>query len=150
MASIRKLALFLAVSAMISEQALAQGHLRVMSAEGCGRCKEWVKKLEATGFTAKVDILPQDVLGRRKLAAGIKPELASCHTAIIQGYVIEGHVPAREISRLLRERPDAIGLAVAGMPRGSPGMEVQGEGKAYDVLLIKGDGTAHVYASYPG
>lgn len=120
-----------------------------MSAEGCGCCKEWVRGLEATGFTAKVETLPPHVLAKRKLAAGLRPEQASCHTAIIQGYVIEGHVPAREISRVLHEQPDAIGLAVAGMPRGSPGMEVQGKGDAYDVLLIKRDGAAQVYASYP-
>lgn len=149
MASMRKLAFFLAVSALASGQAFAQGHLRVMSAEGCGCCKEWVKALEAEGYTAKIDYLPADTLMKRKLAAGLKPEQTSCHMAIIQGYVIEGHVPSKEIARLLREQPDAIGLAVPGMPIGSPGMAGLGKNDPYQVLLIKRDGATEVFASYP-
>jgi len=77
-------------------------------------------------------------------------ELQSCHTAIVDGYVIEGHVPVREINRLLNERPDIIGLAVPGMPIGSPGMEVQGAAlEPFDVIAFDSDGWNKVFASYP-
>lgn len=85
---------------------------------------------------------------RFKARHGITSELASCHTARVDGYTIEGHVPARELSRLLHERPDAVGLAVPDMPIGSPGMERGDRVEPYDVLLIKGDGSTEVYASY--
>ena len=78
----------------------------------------------------------------------ITPELASCHTADVEGYVIEGHVPVADIERLLAERPDALGLAVPGMPYGSPGMGPESEREAYDVLLILRDGTTDVFTSY--
>lgn len=84
-------------------------------------------------------------LYRRKL--GIPDKLAGCHTAVVEGYGVEGHVPAREIQRLLRERPKARGLAVPGMPAGSPGMEGSRRA-AYDVLLVMPDGTHTVYAQY--
>lgn len=80
----------------------------------------------------------------------IPPELQSCHTAIVDGYVIEGHVPVREINRLLSERPDLIGLAVPGMPIGSPGMEVEGTAlEPFDVIAFDGEGQKEVFASYP-
>lgn len=80
----------------------------------------------------------------------VPAELQSCHTAIVNGYVIEGHVPVREINRLLSERPKVIGLAVAGMPIGSPGMETEGAAhQPFNVILFSADGTQEVYASYP-
>ena len=79
---------------------------------------------------------------------GLPEALASCHTAVIGGYAIEGHVPAREIKRLLTEKPKARGLAVAGMPAGSPGMEQGGRRDAYDVILVLPDGRSVVYARY--
>jgi hypothetical protein len=85
-----------------------------------------------------------------KAQHSIPPELLSCHTAIVDGYVLEGHVPAEEIRRLLSERPDVIGLAVAGMPPASPGMDVEGsENDPFDVIAFYADGTTEVYASYP-
>lgn len=83
-----------------------------------------------------------------KLDHGISAKHASCHTGRIGGYTIEGHVPVREINRLLKERPDAVGLSVPGMPIGSPGMEVGTEREAYTVLLIKRDGSSEVFATY--
>jgi hypothetical protein len=80
--------------------------------------------------------------------ARIGPQYASCHTALVDGYAIEGHVPAREILRLLKERPDAIGLAVPGMPIGSPGMEQGGRVDPYSVLLLHRDGGSSTYAKY--
>jgi hypothetical protein len=81
---------------------------------------------------------------------GVPQELESCHTAIVDGYVIEGHVPASEIQRLLTERPEVIGIAVAGMPAGSPGMEIEGfDTEPYDVVTFDQFGEIKIYASYP-
>ena len=89
-------------------------------------------------------------MGPVKAQYQVPTELESCHTAIVDGYVIEGHVPVSEINRLLAEKPDAIGLAVAGLPIGSPGMETAGVGtQPYDVILFTADGRRDVYASYP-
>ena len=80
----------------------------------------------------------------------IPEELHTCHTAIVNGYVIEGHVPAREIERLLAEKPDVIGIAVAGMPTGSPGMEIEGfDNEAFNVVTFDGDGKIEIYQAYP-
>ena len=81
---------------------------------------------------------------------GVPPDLQGCHTAIVDGYVIEGHVPAADIDRLLAERPQIAGLAVPGMPVGSPGMEVEGlEPQPYDVIAFDKQGKTSIYASYP-
>jgi hypothetical protein len=111
----------------------------------CGCCKNWVAHLRANGFTVKaVDVA--DVTSY-KLANGVGPALASCHTAIVDGYVIEGHVPAQDIKRLLRERPKVTGLAAPGMPSGSPGME-QGYKDPYDVVSFDKSGRVSVYARH--
>jgi hypothetical protein len=80
--------------------------------------------------------------------AGVTPELSSCHTAFIDGYFIEGHVPASDVQRLLSERPDALGLTVPGMPIGSPGMEIGNQRDAYDTLLVLLDGSTEVFESH--
>ena len=80
---------------------------------------------------------------------GVTDDLRSCHTAKVDGYTVEGHVPAADIQRLLKERPRVTGISVPGMPIGSPGMEQGEERDAYDVLLVRGDGTTNVFASYP-
>ena len=85
---------------------------------------------------------------KMKLDAGIPTALTACHTARVEGYLIEGHVPAREVDRLLDERPDALGLVVAGMPVGSPGMESGNKRDPYEVLLLKKDGRSEVFARY--
>ena len=116
--------------------------------EGCGCCDEWVKHLQANGFKVKLHDGGHHPM-RQKL--GVDRKYASCHVALIGGYAIEGHVPAREIQRLLKEKPAAVGLSVPGMPVGSPGMEgPYGDRQdAYDVLLLAKDGTAAVYQRYP-
>ena len=89
------------------------------------------------------------MLDRIKRQAGIEEKLASCHTGLIEGYTVEGHVPAADIKRLLEERPDAIGLTVPDMPIGSPGMEAaNGETEPYDVLLVKKDGSVELFARH--
>lgn len=114
----------------------------------CGCCGDWVKIMQKDGFTVRVHDVG-NAGARRRLKVPV--ELGSCHTAQVGPYAVEGHVPAREIKRLLRERPDAIGLTVPGMPVGSPGMDGPEYGDRrdpYDVLLIRRDGSTVVYASY--
>lgn len=113
----------------------------------CGCCGEWVKHVRAAGFT--VTVIETRDLRAVKTRRRVPPALESCHTAEIDGYVIEGHVPPAEIVRLLAERPHAIGLAVPDMPVGSPGMEVAGvEPETYEVILFgAGEST---YARYRG
>jgi hypothetical protein len=104
--------------------------------------------MRAAGFKVTEIDLPLADLDAAKAEAGLKPGQTSCHTGRIDGYVIEGHVPAREVRRLLQERPDAIGLTVPDMPYGSPGMGDMADAEPYDVLLVKRDGSTEVYASY--
>ena len=120
----------------------------VLKTSGCGCCLGWIDHLEAAGFSVETKDLPSGRLMQEKFAAGLKPGQTSCHTGKINGYVIEGHVPAADIKRLLDERPDAVGLAVPNMPVGSPGMEF-GTPEPYDVLLVHRDGTSIAYAKYP-
>ncbi len=115
----------------------------------CGCCKDWITHLESEGFTVIAHEVDDLDGARRRL--GMPERYASCHTARVGGYLLEGHVPAREIRRLLAEKPKAIGLAVPGMPVGSPGMDgpaYRGRRDPYDVLLVQGDGLARVYSSY--
>ncbi|MEO5658569.1 MAG: DUF411 domain-containing protein [Polaromonas sp.] len=120
----------------------------------CGCCKDWISHLQANGFQTQVHD-SGNVAARSRL--GIPEKLGSCHTAqiVVKGrsYALEGHVPARDIRRLIKARPQAIGLAVPGMPVGSPGMDgpaYKDRKDAYDVLLVKADGSTAVYQSYPG
>ena len=101
------------------------------------------------GFS--VETIDLDSLDEIKKKYQIPVPLQSCHTAIVDGYVVEGHVPAAEIKRLLEERLDVIGIAVAGMPFGSPGMEIEGfDSEAYDVVTFDSRGAISIYRSYPG
>ena len=134
--------------AVIAPSAYASGNVDMFTTSGCSCCVAWAKHLRSAGHTVTVRDVATGELARIKLAAGIPALLAACHTAKIGGFAIEGHVPVREIERLLAERPDAVGLAVPGMPIGSPGMEVGSTRAAYDVLLVRKDGTTEVYASY--
>jgi hypothetical protein len=117
----------------------------------CGCCKDWVAHLEANGFAVKVNDGGNNAVRSR---LGIDPKFGSCHTAVVAGYALEGHVPAREIHRLLKEKPAALGLAVPGMPIGSPGMDGEvygGRRDAFDVLLLaRGGAGARVYQHYEG
>lgn len=123
--------------------------IHVSKDPNCGCCADWIAYLEDDGFLVSVAELSYDDLAALKDRVGIPPEAQSCHTAEIAGYGIEGHVPAADIRRLIAERPDAVGLAVPGMPFGSPGMGPESEREAYDVLLVLRDGTTRVFASYP-
>lgn len=114
----------------------------------CGCCRMWVDHLRESGFEVETRDLPS--LTAVKDSLGVPMQLGSCHTAVVDGYVVEGHVPAGEIKRLLAERPDVRGLTVPGMPTGSPGMEVPGRAPdTYDVLVF-GEAGAMPYATYTG
>jgi len=140
-----------AVAMLISTGAAgAASVVEVLSTSGCGCCIGWVRHLEENGYAADVKHLAMGELMQRKLSLGLRPGLTSCHTGQIDGYVVEGHVRAREVARLLAERPDAIGLVVPDMPMGSPGMGEPGpDAEPYDVLLLRKDGSTEVFASYP-
>ena len=122
--------------------------IEVWKSATCNSSGNWVKHLEANGFAVAVNATEPSALQRLKTEAGVPDKLASCHTAKIDGYVVEGHVPGTDIKRLVAEHPDAVGLTVPGMPVGSPGMEQGAETEPYDVLLIKKDGTTEVFASH--
>lgn len=122
--------------------------VEVWKSPTCGCCKDWVSHLQAQGFSVKVNETGNAAMRER---LKVPMALGSCHTALVGRYAIEGHVPAREIRRLLKERPDAIGLALPGMPIGSPGMDgpaYGGRRDAHDVLLIARDGSTRVFQSY--
>lgn len=120
--------------------------LQVLKDPSCGCCEGWVQHASERGFIAQISH-PQDLNGE-KLKLGIAPQFQSCHTAISpEGYVFEGHIPANIVQRFLDEKPDdAIGLAVPGMPMGSPGMEIGDQFHPYDVIVMKSDGSSQVYA----
>lgn len=109
----------------------------------CGCCNGWIEHLEAAGFT--VDARDTRDLMSVKRDAGVPTQLSSCHTAIVEGYVVEGHIPAEQVKSLLANRPDVAGIAVPGMPIGSPGMEGPNP-QPYQVYSFTGDGQAAVYA----
>jgi len=122
--------------------------IEVWKSATCGCCKDWIAYLEKDGF----QVISHDT-GNAAVRArmGLPNRYGSCHTAVIDGYLVEGHVPAREIRRLLRERPAALGIAVPEMPIGSPGMDGPAYGnrrEPYAVLLVARDGSATVYQQY--
>ena len=129
------------------QRVLAAGEITVYKSATCGCCKLWVKHLEANGFTVKAHDVSN--LTAYKKANGVPAALSSCHTATIGGYAIEGHVPASDIHRLLRERPGIRGLAVPGMPIGSPGMEEGKRRERFDVLSFDRLGQTAVFSHYP-
>jgi hypothetical protein len=121
--------------------------VEVFKNPSCGCCGAWVDHLKQAGFQVRVTEVSDTAVIRKQ--RGLAEKFGSCHTAIVAGYVIEGHVPAKDIKRLLDSRITALGLAVPGMPVGSPGMEVNGQQDAYQVLLIDKQGRDRIFASYP-
>lgn len=123
--------------------------IEIWKSPTCGCCHDWMNYMTQNGYViGKVHDVGNDV-ARQKLGIGI--EYGSCHTALIDGYAFEGHVPAKDVARVLKERPNIAGLAVPGMPIGSPGMdgpEYKGRKDTYDVLAIGKDGKARVFSRY--
>lgn len=128
--------------------ATAPQTIRIMKSPSCGCCSAWADHLAAAGFKTDLRDVPDEELWAMKDRLGVGGDLASCHTAMAGAYVIEGHVPAGDILRLLAEQPVALGLTVPGMPIGSPGMEMGEEREAFDSLLILADGSTVVFASH--
>jgi hypothetical protein len=120
--------------------------VEVFKSPTCGCCANWVKHLEAHGFATKVTDVED--MTQVKSKYGVPGRLQSCHTGVVNGYVLEGHVPAADVQRLLKERPAVVGVAVPGMPVGSPGMEVGNTVQPYDVLTFNKQGQTTVFASH--
>lgn len=129
-------------------RAAAPVAITVVKDPDCGCCEAWIDILRADGFAVTTQVIDYDALQALKGQSGIPEPMRSCHTARVGGYVIEGHVPPADIRRLLAERPAALGLAVPGMPIGSPGMDgpvYGGRRDAYDTLLVLRDGSTRVF-----
>ncbi|HAC28244.1 DUF411 domain-containing protein [Marinobacter sp. tcs-11] len=140
------LALGLIAAMGFSTTALAGGaaqSIHVYKSPTCGCCGDWIDHLEENGFD--VTATNSDDMGKIKAEAGLIPGLGSCHTAFVDGYVIEGHVPADDIKRLLAEAPKATGLSVPGMPAGSPGMEMGDRKDHYKVILFNDQGQTRIF-----
>lgn len=110
---------------LLSTILFAKGEMTVYKSKYCGCCGDWVKHMEKNGYTVKT-VLSEDMDGVKK-RLGVPSKLSSCHTAIIDGYLVEGHVPADVVDKMLKEKPDILGIASPGMPMGSPGMEQGGK-----------------------
>jgi hypothetical protein len=140
-------ALGLTVAAQQKPAAVAAPKVTVYKTSSCGCCKLWVDHMKANGFDVQaMDVSSADVRAVSK-AAGLKDEDVSCHTAKIGNYTVEGHVPADDIKRMLKEKPAIAGLSAPGMPQGSPGME-QGSKEPYDVIAFTKDGKSTVFAKH--
>lgn len=131
-----------------SAQAQTAPQMHVFKDPNCGCCTAWIEILEQDGFRITTEARTSGGLVQEKIKRGIPRNMASCYTADIEGYVVEGHVPAQDIRKLLAERPEGIGLAVPGMPFGSPGMGPEHQREAYEVHLILRDGSTRVFTRY--
>ncbi|MES2226798.1 MAG: DUF411 domain-containing protein [Pseudomonadota bacterium] len=136
-----------AVTALPALAATALPLVEVFKSSTCGCCGAWVDHLKAAGFPVKVTEVGDTTVTRKRY--GLPDKFGSCHTGVVNGYVVEGHVPADDVKRMLAAKPAAIGLAVPGMPPGSPGMEVGNRKDPYDVFLIDKSGRETVFAHYP-
>jgi len=128
-------------------KSLALEPITVYKSSSCGCCSKWVRHLQDNGFD--VNVIDTNDMNSVKSQAGIPPRLAACHTAVVGDYIIEGHVPADDIKRLLKEQPKIAGLAVPGMPMGSPGME-GGRHDAYKVMSFTKNNDSEVFSRYRG
>jgi hypothetical protein len=142
---LRSLLLVFLASAGSAWAQAALPDVEVFKSPYCGCCAEWVKHMRENGFQVTTHDVNDVPAARKQL--GMPNALGSCHTAKIGGYVVEGHVPAADIRRLLKEKPKAIGLAAPGMPIGSPGMET-GKPVPYDTLLVQTDGSTRVFVHH--
>ena len=136
-------ALMLAASSSLRAQVSAT--VDVFKSPYCGCCEKWAEHMKDNGF--KVNSHNVEDLGASRKKMGMPDRYASCHTAKVAGYVLEGHVPAADVKRLLKEKPKALGLASPGMPAGSPGMDIPNS-PPYEVLLVQKDGASRVFAKH--
>ena len=141
-----------ALNTPLAAWATAKPQIEVWKSASCGCCHDWITHMETNGFELKVHDVTDAAKNTLRAQLGLAEKYGSCHTALINGYVLEGHVPARDLLRLLKERPKALGLTVPGMTVGSPGMdgpEYKGRKDPYAVLLVQRDGSSTVYHAYP-
>lgn len=130
-------------------QKAAPPTVEVYKSPTCGCCSQWVEHLRAAGFTVRSTDLPDAALDQLKDKSAVPAQARSCHTALVGGYAIEGHVPAADVKRLLAEKPAVAGIAVPGMPLGSPGMEVAGtKPQPFDVVSFDKQGATRVFATH--
>ena len=134
------------MAGVISFSALAAEQMTVYKSKYCGCCQAWIKHLEENGFEVKV--VETEQIQPIKEKYGITSKLASCHTGVVNGYVVEGHVPAADVHKLLKDKPAIRGLTAPGMPQSAPGMDIPGQ--PYEVLSISNEGETQVWSSYPG
>lgn len=140
--------LTLGVAAVAAQSQKAAPTMEVFKSPTCGCCSKWVDHVRDNGFTVKVTELSDDALASLKAKHGIPRTAQSCHTGLVDGFVVEGHVPASEVKRLLKERPAVAGIAVGGMPLGSPGMEVPGQRpQTYNVVTFDKHGAVKVFST---
>ena len=131
-----------------AQQPVAGPAVDVYKTSTCTCCSKWIDHLRAAGFRVRFVDMPQAELNKLKTKHSVPSEISSCHTALTGGYVIEGHIPATVVKRLLREKPKVAGIAVPGMPPGSPGMEVpQQQLPAYEVLTFDKQGKTRVFST---
>lgn len=135
----------------VNASAQSKTTVEVWKTATCGCCHDWVAHLEANGFKVVTHDVSEVDKSAKRASVGIPAQLGSCHTALVNGYALEGHVPASDVRRLLKERPKAAGLTVPGMPIGSPGMDgpaYGGRKDKYATLLVLRDGTSSVYQNH--
>lgn len=147
------LKVFLAISLLVmnagvSAESSKPINIEVYRSPTCGCCGKWLEHLKQNNFNVK-DIVTNDVQAIKD-KYGVSKEMASCHTAIVDGYVVEGHVPANDIKTLLKTKPKVVGIAVPGMPAGTPGMEMGGKKDAYDVMNFDRENHYQIFNSYKG
>jgi len=139
--------LFTALSLnLLADEAINPIEMTVYRSESCGCCGKWITHAQQNQFNIK-SVISDDMLAI-KAKLGVPEKLASCHTAIVDGYVIEGHVPAEDIKKLLQTKPNLAGIAAPGMPLGSPGMEMAGQKDAYRVVSFDKEGKFEVFAGH--
>ena len=129
---------------VVAKEALPQ--VQVFKNPNCGCCGAWVEHMQAAGFSVTVTKVDDTSVARKR--HGLPDRFGSCHTAVVGGYVVEGHVPANDVKKLLAMKPVAVGLAVPGMPVGSPGMEMGSRKDPYQVVLVAKDGRERVFSTH--
>jgi len=138
----------LVINAGVSAESSKPINIEVYRSPTCGCCGKWLEHLKQNNFNVK-DIVTNDVQAIKD-KYGVSKEMASCHTAIVDGYVVEGHVPANDIKTLLKTKPKVVGIAVPGMPAGTPGMEMGGKKDAYNVMSFDRENHYQIFNSYKG
>jgi hypothetical protein len=144
-AFIGQLSVTLVLAPMVSLAESANPLVQVYKSRTCSCCNKWIEHLRAAGFKVEASNVPDVAV--YKLEYGVPRALSSCHTAIVEGYIVEGHVPADDVIKMLRQKPEIKGIAAPGMPMGSPGMEGP-NAVTYDIIAFDADGNTSVFATH--